>query len=123
MFNTARIEALELENLMDVALATVCSALERRESRGAHSRIDYPERDDTQWLRHSLFYKQDQRVDFKGRCVIKPRAWTPSPPTGASYDEIFHYRLQSGHRPPAYMQDFECRPGPRPDVLLDALLA
>jgi len=64
-FNTARIEALELDNLMDNALATVCSALAREESRGAHSRIDFPERDDIQWLKHSLYYKQDNRLEYK----------------------------------------------------------
>ncbi|BAZ94518.1 succinate dehydrogenase flavoprotein subunit [Thiohalobacter sp. COW1] len=84
VFNTARIEALELENLMDVALATVCSALERRESRGAHSRIDYPERDDNQWLRHSLFYKQEQRVDFKP-VRIKPLSVDTFPPKERVY--------------------------------------
>ena len=65
VFNTARIEALELENLMDVALATVTSALHREESRGAHSRMDFPERDDTHWLKHSLFFLEDQRMDYK----------------------------------------------------------
>jgi succinate dehydrogenase / fumarate reductase flavoprotein subunit len=65
IFNTARIEALELENLMDVALATVASALQRKESRGAHSRIDYPERDDVQWLRHSLYHRDTRTVDYK----------------------------------------------------------
>jgi len=65
VFNTARVEALELENLMDVAIATVCSALARQESRGAHSRIDFPERNDKSWLKHSLFYKQDHHVDYK----------------------------------------------------------
>jgi len=53
IFNTARIEALELENLMDIAIATVSSALGRQESRGAHSRMDYPDRDDQRWLKHS----------------------------------------------------------------------
>ena len=65
VFNTARIEAMELENLMDVALATVASALERKESRGAHSRIDYPDRDDVHWLKHSLYHKQTRVVDYK----------------------------------------------------------
>ncbi|MFO8154747.1 MAG: FAD-binding protein, partial [Thiohalospira sp.] len=65
IFNTARIEALELENLMDVALATVTSALHREESRGAHSRMDFPERDDAHWLKHSLFFLEDRRMDYK----------------------------------------------------------
>jgi len=65
VFNTARVEALELENLVEVALATAVSALARKESRGAHSRVDYPDRDDVHWLRHSLFYKQDYQLDYK----------------------------------------------------------
>ena len=65
VFNTMRIQALELENLMDVALATVTSALARQESRGAHSRVDYPDRDDEHWLKHSLYYKQGNRLDYK----------------------------------------------------------
>jgi succinate dehydrogenase / fumarate reductase flavoprotein subunit len=84
VFNTARIEALELENLMDVALATVCSAAERQESRGAHSRIDHPERDDSHWLRHSLYYKQDQRVDYKP-VRIKPVTVDSFPPKERVY--------------------------------------
>jgi succinate dehydrogenase / fumarate reductase, flavoprotein subunit len=65
VFNTARVEAMELENLVDCALATVRSALGRRESRGAHSRIDYPDRDDTQWLKHTLYFKDTDTLDYK----------------------------------------------------------
>ncbi len=61
-FNTARVEALELDNLMEVAEATAISALERKESRGAHSRYDYPDRDDVNWLKHSLYFPADKRL-------------------------------------------------------------
>jgi succinate dehydrogenase / fumarate reductase, flavoprotein subunit len=64
-FNTARIEAMELENLMDCAMATMCSALGREESRGAHSRVDFPERDDERWLKHSLYSLLDDSMDYK----------------------------------------------------------
>ncbi|MCU0766473.1 MAG: succinate dehydrogenase flavoprotein subunit [Gammaproteobacteria bacterium] len=64
-FNTARIEALELDNLADVALATIASALHRQESRGAHSRVDYPDRDDRNWLKHTLYQLDGDRVDYK----------------------------------------------------------
>lgn len=60
VFNTARVEALELKNLMDVAVTTAEAALNRKESRGAHSRIDYPKRDDKKWLCHSLVYRDGQ---------------------------------------------------------------
>jgi succinate dehydrogenase / fumarate reductase, flavoprotein subunit len=64
-FNTARVEALELENLWDCAIATMHSALGREESRGAHSRVDFPERDDEHWLKHSLYSLQDDALDYK----------------------------------------------------------
>lgn len=65
-FNTARIEALELHNLLEVAEATAISANVRKESRGAHARDDFQERDDENWLCHSMYYAKDKRVGKRG---------------------------------------------------------
>jgi len=83
IFNTARIEALELENLVEAALATVASALARHESRGAHSRIDYPQRDDQNWLKHSLYFKGG-RLDYKP-VRMQPLTVEPFPPKARVY--------------------------------------
>jgi len=64
-FNTARIEALELENLIEVARSTMVSAEARRETRGAHDRADFHKRDDVNWLKHSLWYRDNDRLDYK----------------------------------------------------------
>ena len=61
-FNTARIEALELDNLLEVAMATAVSAEQRTESRGAHARDDFQERDDANWLCHTLYFKGEPGV-------------------------------------------------------------
>jgi len=84
VFNTARIEALELENLMEVALATVVSAAARHESRGAHSRVDFPQRDDRQWLKHTLYYSEDRRLDYKP-VRMKPLTVESFPPKERVY--------------------------------------
>ncbi|MBI4756312.1 MAG: succinate dehydrogenase flavoprotein subunit [Betaproteobacteria bacterium] len=72
VFNTARLEALELDNLIEVAVATMVSAEARRESRGAHVRDDAPDtperpngRDDKNWLKHTLWFKEGNRLDYK----------------------------------------------------------
>jgi len=65
VYNTARVEALELENLAETAAATMISAEARKESRGAQSRDDYPERDDKNWMKHTLWYKEGNRLDYK----------------------------------------------------------
>ncbi len=65
VFNTARIEALELDNLIEVARATMVSAEARMESRGAHDRADHHQRDDTNWLKHTLWYKDGDRLEYK----------------------------------------------------------
>jgi succinate dehydrogenase / fumarate reductase flavoprotein subunit len=65
VFNTARVEALELDNLVEVAMATMVSAEARTESRGAHARDDFPERDDDKWLKHTLYFSEGRRLDYK----------------------------------------------------------
>ena len=83
VYNTARIEALELENLMEVAFATIRSALARRESRGAHARDDYPERNDKSWLKHTLVHR-DGTIDYKP-VRLKPLTVPSFPPKTRSY--------------------------------------
>jgi succinate dehydrogenase / fumarate reductase flavoprotein subunit len=84
VFNTARIEALELDNRVDVGMATLLSALHREESRGAHSRVDFPERDDEHWMKHSLYSRDGDRMDFKP-VRTKPLTVETFPPKARVY--------------------------------------
>ncbi len=84
VFNTARVEALELENLVEVSLATIVSAAARTESRGAHSRVDYPKRDDKNWLKHSLFFREGRKLDYKP-VRMKPLTVESFPPKERVY--------------------------------------
>ncbi|HBG96091.1 MAG TPA: succinate dehydrogenase flavoprotein subunit [Chromatiaceae bacterium] len=84
LFNTARIEALELDNLVDVGMSTLLSALYREESRGAHSRVDFPTRDDESWMKHSLYILEDDRMDFKP-VRTKPLTVETFPPKARVY--------------------------------------
>lgn len=84
VFNTARIEALELDNLIEVAMATMISAHARQESRGAHCREDFPTRDDEQWLKHTLYYREQQRLDYKP-VRLQPLTVESFPPKARTY--------------------------------------
>ncbi len=83
-FNTARIEALELDNLFEVAYATAVSAEERKESRGAHARNDFTERDDDNWLKHSLYLPNEKRVT-KREVNFAPKTVEAFPPKVRTY--------------------------------------
>ncbi|MDA7786936.1 succinate dehydrogenase flavoprotein subunit [Gammaproteobacteria bacterium] len=83
-FNTNRVEALELQNLLEVAEATAIAALERNESRGAHARDDYPDRDDENWLCHSMYDPKTKTLS-KREVNFSPNQVDPFPPAVRSY--------------------------------------
>ena len=84
VFNTARVEALELDNLVEAAMATIVSAEARKESRGAQSRADFPERDDKNWMKHTLWYKEGNRLAYKP-VHLKPMTVEPFQPKARTY--------------------------------------
>ena len=84
VFNTARVEALELDNLIETAKATIVSAHARQESRGAQARSDFPNRDDAHWLKHTLWYRAGNRLDYKP-VNLKPLTVDAFPPKARTY--------------------------------------
>jgi succinate dehydrogenase / fumarate reductase flavoprotein subunit len=78
-FNTARVEALELANLVEAANSTMISAAARQESRGAHAHDDCPDRDDVNWLKHTLWFKDNNRLEYKP-VNLKPLTAESIPP-------------------------------------------
>lgn len=76
IWNTDLIEALELENLMGQSVVTMHSALNRQESRGGHARADYPERDDTKWLKHSIAWSADMKTVKLGDRPVRMKTLT-----------------------------------------------
>ena len=83
-FNTSRVEALELQNLLEVAEATAIAASERTESRGAHAREDFPDRDDENWLCHSIYDPQTKELS-KRSVNFEPKEVEAFPPAVRSY--------------------------------------
>ena len=84
VFNTARIEALEVDNLIEVAKATIVSAEARQESRGAHYHNDHTERDDTDWLKHTLWWREGSRLSYKP-VQLKPLTVEPFKPKARTF--------------------------------------
>ena len=83
-FNTSRVEALELQNLFEVAEATAISALLRTESRGAHARDDFPDRDDENWLCHSVYEPKTKKLS-KREVNFGPKKVDAFPPKMRAY--------------------------------------
>ncbi|MBQ1783355.1 MAG: succinate dehydrogenase flavoprotein subunit [Gammaproteobacteria bacterium] len=83
-FNTQRIECLELDNLMETAYASALAANFRTESRGAHSREDFPERDDQNWLCHSIYDPQTDEM-VKREVNMSPKLRPAFPPKARTY--------------------------------------
>jgi succinate dehydrogenase / fumarate reductase flavoprotein subunit len=83
-FNTARVEALELDNLIETAKATAVSADARKESRGAQARSDFPDRDDAGFLKHTLWYRDGNRLAYKS-VNMKPVSVDAFPPKARTY--------------------------------------
>ncbi|MEJ2775417.1 succinate dehydrogenase flavoprotein subunit [Sulfolobaceae archaeon RB850M] len=76
VYNTEFYNALELKNMLDLALVIATTALNRKESRGAHYRLDYPKRDDTNWLKHTLAYLKGNTVEITYK-PVRMTKWKP----------------------------------------------
>ena len=132
-FNTSRIEALELQNLLEVAEATAITAEARTESRGAHARDDFKERDDENWLCHSLFFPGEKRVGKRDvNFTLKTReAFEPKVPiigvvliligTIRTMLNVSIYRYNPEVDAEPYMQDYQIDTQGKDLMVLDVL--
>ena len=127
VFNTARVEALELDNLVETAMSTIVSAEARKESRGAQARADFPERDDKNWMKHTLWYKEGNRLDYKPVHQRPLSVETMEPKVEDVLGEmksmklsIYRYDPDKDAKP--YMQDYDVALEAADRMLLDALV-
>ena len=122
VFNTARIDSLELKNLIEVAKATIESAHAREESRGAHCRSDFEDRNDEQWLKHTLFYSQTNSIGYRP-VNLKPLTVETFPlKKGVLIMKFSVYRFDPEFDKKPYMKKYEVDLDDGDQMLLDALM-